>query len=301
MLISVIIPTSNRPKLLANLLDALRAQILDRPFEIIVVDDGLRTDLEHLSFQTARCKCTVLHGKGKGSARARNLGVLHAAGSYLVFLDDDSVVDPSYLARVRKDLDERPNSAVAGPQRSIDRQNSFSLAAEWLVDCFVRAERLNPRRFGFAASNGFALRREDFVKSGPFNPHFYLAAGEDREFCGRWISAGFHIDVLDELAIEHHFPTTLRAFWKQQWRYGRGAVHYRMYVSPEKRPRVRSIRFYWDLVFGPLRRHGLSRGARVSLLAALSQLAVWAGYMRERMASPKHVSKMAQPATEPTE
>ena len=290
MFISVIIPTANRPAMLAKLLDALQGQILDRPFEIIVVDDDGRTSLTHLGFQTLRSRCTILRGEGKGPARARNLGAEHATGLYLLFLDDDSVIDPSYLSRIGKSLSERPNDALAGPQRSIDRKNSFSLAAEWLAERFVDAERVD-QRFGFAASNGFALRREDFRKTGAFNSHFALAAGEDREFCARWIAAGFHIEVLDELAVGHHFPTTFRTFVRQQWRYGRGAVHYGMHV-PEKRPRVRSTRFYLDFVLGPLRRYGLGRGARVSVLAALSQLAVWTGYMRERRMTRNSAARM---------
>lgn len=212
MLVSVIIPTANRPRLLAQLLDALRRQLFDRGFEIIVVDDGLETDLNHLCFQTSCVRCTVVRGEGSGPARARNLGVSCAIGVFLVFLDDDSVVDQSYLARVVEHLERRPKCVLGGPQRSIDRKNSFALASEWLADRFVDAGRLDEHRFGFAATNGFALRRSDFQLSGGFSPHFPLAASEDDEFCVRWIAAGHHIDVLQELEIQHHFPATLASF-----------------------------------------------------------------------------------------
>jgi glycosyltransferase involved in cell wall biosynthesis len=300
MLVSVIIPTSNRPRLLAQLLETLRRQLFDHSVEIIIVDDCERTHLNYRCFQTSCCKCTVVRGEGKGPARARNLGASHATGTYLVFLDDDSVVDPSYLARIVKGLQQRPNYALAGPQLSINRENSFALAGEWLADRFVNAERLDSHRFGFAASNGFALRRADFRQSGAFSPHFPLAAGEDREFCVRWIAAGFDLDVLEEFAIQHHFPATLATLVKQQWRYGRGAFHYRMCVSAEQRPRVRSIHFYVGVVFGPLRRYGLRRGVRVCILAALSQFIVWAGYMRERTSgAPKNFPAVAPAARGP--
>jgi glycosyltransferase involved in cell wall biosynthesis len=300
MLVSVIIPTSNRPRLLAQLVDALRRQIFDHPCEIIIVDDCDRTDLNYLCFEATACKCAVVRGEGKGPARARNLGASLAAGTYLVFLDDDSMVDPSYLARIVKQLQERSHYALSGPQLSVDRGNSFALAAEWLADRFVEAERLDSRRFGFAPSNGFALRRADFRQSGAFSPHFPLAAGEDREFCFRWIAAGFHIDVLDEFAIRHHFAATLTALVKQQWRYGQGAFHYQKCVPPDRRPRVRSIHFYLGAIFGPLRRYGLRRGMRVSLLAALSQFIVCAGYLRERISAPtKRVPAVAPAARGP--
>lgn len=281
MLVSVIIPTANRPRLLAELLESLRRQLFDQPFEIIVVDDCERTNLNYLSFQTSFCKCGVVRGEGKGPARARNLGASYATGTYLVFLDDDSVVDPSYLGRMVKQLQERPGFALSGPQECINCENPFALASKWLADRFVDAERLDPHQFGFAPSNGFALRRADFHEVGAFSAHFPLAAGEDREFCVRWIAAGFRIDVLDELAIQHHFPSTFASFVKQQWRYGRGAFHYRTCVSADQHPRVRSLRFYLGVVSGPLWRYGLRPGLPVCMLTAFSQFMVWAGYMRE--------------------
>src|ERR1700722_8208381 len=249
MLVSVIIPTANRVQLLAQLLDALRGQRFDHLFEIIVVDDCLETDLNHLGFQMNCAKFTLVRGEGKGPARGRNLGASCAIGVYLVFLDDDTVVDPSYLTRVVEHLERRPGYALGGPQRSIDRKNSCALASEWLADRFVDGGRLAEHRFEFATTNGFALRRSDFKLSGGFSPHFPLAASEDDEFCVRWIAAGYHIDVLQDLEIQHHFPATLAAFVSQQWRYGRGAWQFQLVVPRDKQLRVRHPRFYVGLLF----------------------------------------------------
>jgi glycosyltransferase involved in cell wall biosynthesis len=84
MTISVIIPTLSRPRLLAQLLESLRSQIFDHSFEIIVIDDRSVTNLDYLSFRTHHCECRVLRGEGKGPARARNLGVEQAKGTYLI-------------------------------------------------------------------------------------------------------------------------------------------------------------------------------------------------------------------------
>jgi glycosyltransferase involved in cell wall biosynthesis len=299
MLVSVIIPTANRVQLLALLLEALRRQLFDDRFEIIVVDDCLETDLNHLSFETSWVKCTVVRGEGKGPARARNLGVSCAIGLYLVFLDDDSVVDPTYLTRVAEHLERRHNYALGGPQRSIDRKNSFALASEWLADRFVDGERLDEHRFGFTPTNGFALRRSDFQLTGGFSPHFPLAASEDDEFCARWVAAGRCIDVLPELEIQHHFPPTLAAFVSQQWRYGRGAWHFQLSVPLDKQPRVRPMRFYIGLLFGPFRCYGPLRAIPVAALAAFSQFIVWAGYVRGRMvAEPRNAQAVARAAKE---
>jgi GT2 family glycosyltransferase len=283
MTISVIIPTVSRPRLLAQLLESLRWQIFDHSFEIIVIDDRPMMNLDYLYFRTHHCECRVLHGEGKGPARARNLGVEQAKGTYLLFLDDDAMVDRLYLARVFQELDARPNHAVSGMQTAINRRNCFSLTAEWLLHVFSEDECIAAPMSKFAPSNGLALRRWDFLRCGGFDPCFPLAAGEDREFCARWIAAGFHIIVLKEANVEHHFPESFASLMKQQWRYGRGTFHYQTRVHPRHAPRIRSIQFYLQLIAKPLRRYGFSRGALIGMLCSLSQGIIACGYLRERI------------------
>jgi GT2 family glycosyltransferase len=285
--ISVIIPTVSRPRLLAQLLDSLREQIFDGSFEVIVIDDAIDKrrppELDGLSFRTGQCECRVVQGEGKGPARARNLGVEHAKGTYLLFLDDDVRVDRRYVGRVVQELQVRPEYAVSGMQTAIDRRNCFSLAAEWLLTVFSEGESMPAPMSKFAPSNGLALRRSDFQKCGGFDPGFPLAAGEDREFSTRWIAAGFHIIVLREAAVEHHFPQSFLALMKQQWRYGRGTFHYQTRVPPSQAPRIRRMSFYLQVVVKPLRQYGFPRGALIGMLCGLSQGMIACGYLRERI------------------
>jgi GT2 family glycosyltransferase len=285
--ISVIIPTVSRPGLLAQLLDSLREQIFDGSFEIVVIDDVIEerrgAELDGLSFRTGQCECRVVRGEGKGPARARNLGVAQAKGTYLLFLDDDVRLDRRYMARVFQELSTRPNHAVSGMQTAVDRRNCFSLAAEWLLTVFSEGESMAVPMSKFAPSNGLALRRSDFQKCGGFDPGFPLAAGEDREFSTRWIAAGFHIIVLKEAAVEHHFPRSFVALMKQQWRYGRGTFHYETRVHPSHAPRIRRMRYYSQMIAKPLRQYGFRRGALIGMLCGLSQAMIACGYLRERI------------------
>ncbi len=303
MTISVIIPTS-RPKALAQLLESLHNQIFDRSFEIIVVDDNATEGPEYKPFRTHRYECRVLPGRRKGPAQARNLGAKHAAGTYLLFLDDDTVVDPGYLARVLKELEARPKHAVSGMQVAIERRNLFSLTSEWLLRLFIEDETIVWPRSKFAPSNGLILRREDFERCGGFDPSFPLAAGEDREFCERWIATGFHISVLKQLTVEHHFPESFRSLLQQQWRYGRGTVHYEIRVR--RPPRLRSARFYIRMISAPGFHYGLRKGALVGILSWFSQGVIACGYLREKIWSwpqglpevPKAVPKAEAAPTE---
>lgn len=93
--VSVVIPTCDRPALLARALASVRAQTRP-PAEIIVVDDG--------SDPTARPRLDagdvrlLANRRARGASGARNWGAAHARGPLLAFLDDDDEWLPEYLA-----------------------------------------------------------------------------------------------------------------------------------------------------------------------------------------------------------
>jgi len=105
MLISVIVTTYNRPDALRAVLAGLLAQV-DRAFEILVADDGSRTDTRELVEATARASPLPLRhvwqeDKGFRAGAARNRAAAAAQGDYLIFLDGDCVPRPDWIARHR--------------------------------------------------------------------------------------------------------------------------------------------------------------------------------------------------------
>jgi O-antigen biosynthesis protein len=96
-LVSVIVPTYNRPALLGRALRSILGQTF-RGFEIVVVNDGgadLRPALDEL-----QCGQTIrhfVHPLNKGPAAARNTGLRAAHGKYIAYLDDDDIYYPDHL------------------------------------------------------------------------------------------------------------------------------------------------------------------------------------------------------------
>ncbi len=84
---SVVIPTRDRPELLVR---ALRSALAQRHvgFDILVVDDGAGEGAEAARGLAGRDVETLRTG-GAGQVPARNLGVRHARGRWIAFLDDD--------------------------------------------------------------------------------------------------------------------------------------------------------------------------------------------------------------------
>ncbi len=99
--VSVVVTTYNRPDALALVLDSLARQTLDS-FDVVVADDGSRADTRALiDSRRATFPAPLIHAwqddDGFRAARARNLALTHARGAYVVFLDGDCVVLPTFL------------------------------------------------------------------------------------------------------------------------------------------------------------------------------------------------------------
>jgi glycosyltransferase involved in cell wall biosynthesis len=94
MLVSVIVPTRNRPESLARLIAAF-STIPD--IEVIVIDDASDREISgrnHTTVSSAHNARYERLEKRSGGCAARNTGVALATGEYLWFVDDDDYVPP---------------------------------------------------------------------------------------------------------------------------------------------------------------------------------------------------------------
>lgn len=109
MLISVVVATYNRPDALQAVLRSLAKQD-DGQFEVVVADDGSRSDTEVVVKQAqstfGRPLTHVWHEDlGFRLAAVRNLATARAQGEYLIYLDGDCVVRRHFV-RAHRDLAE---------------------------------------------------------------------------------------------------------------------------------------------------------------------------------------------------
>ena len=110
MIISVVIPTYNRRDLLNRALLSVFAQGL-LPTEIIVIDDG-STDGTALMIAKEFPSVRYYRQENVGVSSARNLGIHHAKGDWLAFLDADDEWLPNKLSQQSKALLSTPESKV---------------------------------------------------------------------------------------------------------------------------------------------------------------------------------------------
>jgi GT2 family glycosyltransferase len=97
--VSIVIPTYQRGDILADTIAMALAQ--DYPdFEVIVVDQSLETPpaVRELIAASADCPLRYMRLTTPNLPGARNAGVLAATGEVIVFIDDDVVIGPDFLA-----------------------------------------------------------------------------------------------------------------------------------------------------------------------------------------------------------
>lgn len=111
--ISVIIPCYKQAEYLPEALDSLMAQTFGE-WEAIVVNDGSPDNTEEvaLAYAAREPRIKYLSLENGGVARARNRGIDMAQGEYILPLDADDTIAPTYLEKAKAAIDKDPTLKV---------------------------------------------------------------------------------------------------------------------------------------------------------------------------------------------
>jgi glycosyltransferase involved in cell wall biosynthesis len=120
--ISVVIPCYNGARFLREAIESVLTQNYPR-VEVIVVNDGSTDNSAAIAAEYPGVRC--MHQRNAGVAAARNTGLRHSAGDYLVFLDADDRLLPGALKSNLDCLMKEPNCAFAfGDVQAVDVDGS---------------------------------------------------------------------------------------------------------------------------------------------------------------------------------
>jgi len=286
---SIVVPTFNRPRPLAECLSALAR--LDYPrsnYEVIVADDGGSSDLDEEVRPFAReLGIRVVRQENSGPARARNLGASIACGRFLAFTDDDCQPAPSWLTALEARLTEHPDRLIGGAVVNALKENPYAVASQIITDvayAHYNRDLQNPR---FFASNNLAVAVCLFHEADGFNQCFDLSAAEDRDFCDSWQNRGSRLAWAPEAVVYHRHSMGLRGFWRQHRGYGRGAFQYHQSRKARGSGRVpfEGVGFHFSLISAPFRDRPVGLALLLSGLTSLSQIAVATGYLSQAAAA----------------
>lgn len=220
-LTSILILAHNQLATTQACLESLRL-CTPEPHEIILVDNGstdgtaswfdqLATDFDHIH---------VIHNATNlGFAAANNQALSLARGSFVVLLNNDTILTPGWLSLQLEVFDRHPQTGIVGPR-------SNRVAGEQLVDPtgYLNLKELPEFAQQWARSHhqqsrpvprviGFCLvARQSVIQTiGGLDEQFGSGNFEDDDFCLRARFAGFEIRIADDAFVHHIGSQTFQA------------------------------------------------------------------------------------------
>ncbi|MDA8219785.1 MAG: glycosyltransferase [Dehalococcoidales bacterium] len=219
--ISIIIPVYNRLDLTKQCLDAVHRNTGPSSYEVIVVDNGSTDGTQEflLQQQASGQLRAILNERNLGFARACNQGAEAAVGRYLLFLNNDTEVQPNWLPRLKEVLDADPAVGVAGSKMLLANgtiDNAGILLVEdqghgsslFLQSAFSRLpgntpEANQPRTYQAVTGACLMVRKSAFDEAGGFDEGYWNGF-EDIDLFFTLQERGWKIVYQPESAVLHH-------------------------------------------------------------------------------------------------
>ncbi len=168
--VSVIIPTYNEEKVIGECLKSLAQQTYEN-MEIIMVDDG-STDATIQRVTSHESRVTVLQQQHNGPGAARNLGVQHATGGILVFVDSDMTFERDFIEKLVAPIVGGKAKGTFSKDELVD--NPWNIWSQcWGVNEGWEEGRRHPKNYANTQKVFRAILKSEFDKVGGFSKEGY--------------------------------------------------------------------------------------------------------------------------------
>jgi glucosyl-dolichyl phosphate glucuronosyltransferase len=257
-LISVVICTRNRARLLSRALTSVVEQTFPRrDYEILVVDNQ-STDRTHEIVKQFQEKASVryLREDRIGLWVARNTGWRNAAGRYIAFFDDDAIASQAWLAAIREGFTSAPPmvGVIGGPVRPIWEKprpawlGDDIVCSLTIIDWGPSDKLIDDISREFLVGANMAVPKALLAEVGGFHPRLgrvgnKLLSNEDIFLEKEIIRRGYRCFYKPSMAIKHLVPAArMNQKWFIRRYYWQGVSDAVMHLIENKPSSVERIR-----------------------------------------------------------
>lgn len=238
MLFSIVIPVFNRPEEVKELLESVLQQTLaTQEFEVIIIEDGSTITCKEVCQQFVQKLSLRYHYQpNSGPGTSRNTGVAMAQGTYVLILDSDVVLPPTYLANIKNELAQQECDAFGGPDCAHPSFTATQKAISYSMTSFFttggirggkkKLDKFYPRSFNMGVKTSVYKSLKGFST---------MRFGEDIDFSIRIFKGGYTCRLFPTAWVWHKRRTDFKKFFKQVYNSGIARINlYKKYPESLK-------------------------------------------------------------------
>lgn len=243
-IVSVVVVTHNRRNKIVRLLSSLGNMSSQGFIEVIAVDDA---SIDGTSEEVSLRYPNVRIGRTAEEvflARARNMGANCSRGKYILFVDDDMVIEIDSIRRILAFLETHPNYGIAGPAVAYFKNGRIWHAgvlfrpSSFTENLYIRNRSLlsGLKREGFLnccyVPGIFMVRKRIFQELQGFDFRNFPFSYEDIDLALRAQSRGYKIGcVLSALALHDIDEISVERSMEPARAFHHGRSRTRFYVK----------------------------------------------------------------------
>jgi len=220
--VSIVVLNFNGRAFIKQCLDSVLSSEYQN-FEVIVVDNG-STDQSCALLESkygGNNKVTVIKKeKNYGVPEGRNIGLKQTKGEYVVFLDNDCVVDANWISAFLETFDKDERIVIAQSKiLNMVHKNRYDHAGDFLTPFGFLSERSNGAidqgQFDRvddifnAKGAAYMIRRSIIDKVGDYDASYFMYL-EETDFCWRVWLAGYRVVFVPKSIVWHAYGTSLK-------------------------------------------------------------------------------------------
>ncbi len=222
--LSVLIPTHNRSDALALTLAGLAAQECSFAWEVVVVNNCCSDDTDQVVAEAQLpVPLRLVHEPVAGAGRARNAAAAAARGEFILFLDNDILVQPGFVQGHFEALRRNAGCWIVGQLVNLPEQEKTPFGRFRRTLFNYDPPDAPPREARGLTAQNVSMPRTDFERFGGFDESYGIASVEDLDLAMRAWQQGIRILYVPALLGVHNdwAGFTIRDYCERQRSYTR--------------------------------------------------------------------------------
>jgi len=220
-LVTIIIPTKDKPELIERCLKSIYGLTSYPNFEVIVMDNNTTDENAKNVINSFPCR-KILYNEPFNFSKINNSGAKNANGDYLVFLNNDTQIQSRDWIESLLYYAEQSDVAAAGPllvfpNNTVQhagvvlgfRGTADHIMRDYSIDCDGYAgSLLCAREVSAITAACMMVKKSKFIEVGGFNEHYSIIY-QDVDLCLKYMAKGYRI-IFDPRAIITHYECSTR-------------------------------------------------------------------------------------------